>query len=99
MPLPVILKIQMGSATAVMLEAIPETSWPSQMINNPLMPFGRGNEKSEFLIVQWTQHITAESIRQPLQRHISINVISIARWEERDQAGAVALPVSSKTQI
>jgi hypothetical protein len=41
----VILKIQMGSATEVMLEAIPETICPSQMMKRPLIPFGRRKDR------------------------------------------------------
>jgi hypothetical protein len=41
----------MGSATAVMLEATPDTICPSQITCNPLIPFGRGNDKSGLLIV------------------------------------------------
>jgi hypothetical protein len=47
------LKIQMGNATAVMLDAIPEIIWPSQIMKSPLMPLGRRIEKSNFRIAQW----------------------------------------------
>jgi hypothetical protein len=64
------LKIQIGSATDVILEAIPETTCPSQIMTSPFIPFGRGKEKSGFLIAEWIQHNTANHRRQPLIRRV-----------------------------
>src|SRR5215211_3797706 len=73
-PLSVVLNTQMRKATAVMLEAIPETIWPSQIMKRPLIPFGRRKEKFNVRIaVSISQRIRDDNPQNGL---FSCNVIS-----------------------
>src|SRR5215207_2255815 len=68
------LNIQIGSATAVMLEAIPETTCPSQIMKRPLIPFGRRKGKFNFHIAVSISQRLRENNPQP--RLFSCKVVS-----------------------
>jgi hypothetical protein len=70
------LNIQMGNATLVMLEAMPETICPSQIMKSPRIPFGRCNAKFSFdITVSISQRIGEDN---PQDGGFSYNVISNA---------------------
>jgi hypothetical protein len=71
------LKIQMGNATEVMLEAIPETICPSQMTKRPLIPCGRRKDRFNVRIyVSISQRIREDN---PQDVFFSCKVISNIR--------------------